>query len=679
MSIIPSDQDGSRSVEQNPLLDNNTSEKSASEIYTDKDVQYLGFLQTRLENAREQKNQKWAQLNNRTYWEVYNENEILANTFVPAKKDKDDVVVSAGTIESKLDALLANVNNLDLSSEVLAYDKEKTQLVELGNALKEIIFQTEETDGADGAGDEEKKILRQRELLKQGTVFVQEEWLRKFEIKKKITDMTKAFDGKFKGGEDNWSKKLELVFEGPSRTLLHGPNVYLGNMTEFFMEKQPYVFAVRYESYDVAKATFGKFENWKYVKKGAVSVQGADNENTIYNNTWRLNELMKDQVEIIIYQDQPNDEFQIVINGVLMLPIGFPLSAVSPMGKYNITKQILKPISANFALGKSFCSFGSVAQLSALIDEMLKLFVLKTRKSFTRPYINNSGKVIPKSVLSPGRISMGIPANALTPVGDEGQGVTSNEYQVLEKLQETIDRNTVSPQFTGQQGKSGTTATEVLELQRQAKLTLGLIIASCTLLEKKLSYLRLWNILQNWFEPNGTKIVELGEARKVVNTYRITSRPTTIDGFGKGERKIVPTDQDMPTTDMVRNETLPEEIEKGYPIRKTYINVPALQKAQLTWYIVIVPKEKETSALNKMLFKEQLNDILTLMEFGATPNVDELTSEYSTIWNRPKAKLFGAPAMAAMGGFSGNNPGGAARSRSNASGAPQLPGGMATS
>ena len=374
--------------------DQGTIEGDIERVYSEGDKKYLSFLQGRLENGRDQKNQKYPELNDKTYWEVYEENEKVANTRLPKKKNDDDVIVSAGTVEAKLDALLSNINNLNLSPEIHAFDRDQNRLNELGQALEDAMFLTAEKDGADEGGDEEKRQMRQRELLKQGTVFVQEEWLRLFETKKKLTE---KYNGEFKNWK-NWSEKLELVFEGPSRTLLHGPNVYLGNMAEFFMEKQPFIFVVIHQDYEQARKKYGHFENWKYVRKGRVSNTVTSEQKTIYDNEWRLTEIKGNQVEIILYQDQPNDEFQILINGVLMLPIGFPLSAVAPAGKYNITKQVFRVYNNKFALGKSFVSSGSVQEISELIDEMLKLFVLKTRKSFSPPYVNTSGKVISKRV-----------------------------------------------------------------------------------------------------------------------------------------------------------------------------------------------------------------------------------------------------------------------------------------
>jgi hypothetical protein len=177
-------------------------------IYKEEDKEYLGFVQSRLESAKIQKNQVWPEYNGKNYYQIYTENERIANTMLEPKKNDDDVIVSAGTVEAKLDALLANINNLDLSADIFAFDKENNKIQELGEALEDIIAMTEELDGE--GGDEEKKMLRQRELLKQGTVFVQEEWLKLWETKKKLKE---GYNGQFSNfGKENWDEALELVF-----------------------------------------------------------------------------------------------------------------------------------------------------------------------------------------------------------------------------------------------------------------------------------------------------------------------------------------------------------------------------------------------------------------------------------------------------------------------------------
>ena len=606
------------------------------------DVIHLGKIIVRLQNAHLAKNQLYPQLNMKSIYTYYEENEKIANTnHLDKKKNDDDVVVSAGTVEQKLDSLLSQINNLNLSPEVMAFDDQNEKYDELAEALGDIIHDTEVRDMADGAGDEEKKLLRQRELLKQGTVFVQESWLTRWETKKVLKN--KKYNGEFKGWE-GYTEQVVKVFEGPSRNLLYSPNVFLGDITQFYMDNQPYIFFCTITNYEDAEAVWGKFENWKYVVKGKIETQIATQPKTIFDTNWRLSELRKNQVEILVYQDQPDDEFQVIINGIPMFPIGFPLSAITPGGKYNVVKQVYRVLSDKFAYGGSFVGCGSIKELSKLIDEMLTLFVLKTRKSFTPAYINTSGRIISKKVLNPGRISMGLQPGDLTPIaGNEVQGVTAGEANVLTQFQELIDKSTVSDQFTGQAGPAGTTATEANLLQTQARLTLGLTVAACTLLEKKLAYLRLYNILENYFEPTGTDVASVDDARnEIVATYRnVTRQNVNVPGRGNIDRQvhIVPGGK-LPAAKTVREMEKEYEAKYGVESKKIFIDADAIKAANLTWYIVVKSKERDSSDQMKRMFGEMLNGVMGLVNIGSIPNKAGFEKEFARVWNKNTNDLF---------------------------------------
>lgn len=679
----PYDPQNINGLNPNPLSDEKKSDASEIEnILKESDKKYITYLRTRLENAKTQRDLPYAQFGNKTYKEYYEANEKIANTYqLDPKKNEDDVQVSSGTIEAKLDALLSHINNLNLKAEISAFDKDNNEIVELGVALQDIIHDTEIRDGADNAGDEDKIILRQRELLKQGTVFVQEEWLRKFETKKKLKEKFNGNFSDFKG----YTESLELVFEGPSRTLLYGPNVYLGDITAFYMDEQPYIFALIHMDYEEAKSKYGKFEMFKFVKKGKVPNSAtAQSSQTIFNNAWRLTEVKDNQVEVILYQDKFNDEFNIMINGIPMLPSGFPLSAVTPDGNYNIAKQVYRVLDAKFAYGGSFVASGSIQKVSEIIDEMLKLFVLKTRKSITPAYINTSGRVINKKVLSPGRISMGIDPSSLVPVsGNEVQGVTAGEYGFLEKLQSLVDKSTVSEQFTGQQAAGSQTATETLELRERAQLTLSLTLASCMLLEKKLAHLRLYNIINNWFEPVGEKAAHVEDVRSIVKKYRkVVRNDADIPGEGTGQRNILLQDGQLPDENVIRQLELDQEKSKGKPVRMIFINPTEVKNAKLFWYVNIVSKARESSPWFKMMFKEMLADVAQMQVFGSVPNREGLEEQFAQIYGKPRNKFFASvqatPDMAGVGGASPGQQPGVARApgRPNTPGMPVMPGNM---
>ena len=133
---------------------------------------------------------------------------------------------------------------------------------------------------------------------------------------------------------------------------------------------------------------------------------------------------------------------------------------------------------------------------------MTKMALLKTYKSFMPPYLNISGQVIPQSVLMPGKISMGIPANSLVPVSqNETQGVTPSEFNMMHDVKAFIDERTVSPTFTGDTTKTFGSTAEITEVQRQARIMLGTLIMAISFMEKKLTVSRIKNVLQNWFDP----------------------------------------------------------------------------------------------------------------------------------------------------------------------------------
>jgi hypothetical protein len=642
--------------------------------YTDDENTYVGKILYRLLTAKLARDTVKIEFNGMTYLQWFRNNEAIANTTVLRDNINKDLAVYSGTVEQKLLTILAEVNRLNLVGETRVFDKDNNELQELGMAITDIVHKTEEVEEAVGTGNMEGKLLRQLELLKQGTVFIQDNWVKKWEKKKVLNG---KFTGKFAGVD--WETKLEKVFDGPVRSVLYGPGVYLGNMREFTIKNQPYLFTLKTSSYDECKTRFGAkdkegndmWERWKYVPKRKVVLVDSENlSNMTMGGGWTITDLETDMVEEIHYQDQINDEYQIFLNGVAMLPVGFPLSAITPNGMFNIEKQILQVINPFFSYGRSFIA--KTEQLSKLLDEMIRLLILKTRKSIHPPYANISGKVISEKSLMPGAISMGIDPGALVKIGEEGQGATASEYQMLKELREDIDRVTISPQYQGQQGKAGTTAFEVSTLQAQAEKSLTLIIFAMGMLEKKCQWLRTNYVIANYFEPIGTTVDDAMD--ELTEVYRTMTVKTKLPDRGTGIRKIVlHNGQNTPTPEDVYNEEeysdTPQPTQ-GHrrrtrseldmdPIQCLYINVNILKNSKYIFFTEVESQPRDTSVNAKLMFREELRDIQALMNMGAQPNVDELEKEYALIWHKRKEKMFGKPMdpqqMAQMKGQGGAN------------------------
>jgi len=618
---------------ENPLVKD---EKELQAIqYDTKTLAYKTYLETRLRAAQETRDTTHAEFKGETYIQNFNKKEKLANTVIEPRKNDNEKPFSTGTIESKFTSLLSHIDNLNLVPKVYAFDRNNTQIRELGVAFTDIHEVAAEHDGGDDGGDKEKRMARQRELLKQGTAFVQESYITKYAVRKKLK---KDYKGEFKDFA-GYSEKLQKVFEGCSRELLYGPNVYLGDITQFSMNDQPFIFTVETIPYSAAESLYREFENWKFVQPGMPMKQAGDGDTvggsgqSIYNSKFRLLAIQANQVEVIKYQDPHSDEWALMINGVLMTPAGFPLSAVTPNGGYNVTKQVLYTINSQFAYGGSFVDSGGIYELSRAADNMLSLFELKTRKSIAAAYINITNKVIPAKVLNPGNISMGIAPNALQPIGVEGQGVTSSEFQIYKEILDTIERSTISNVFQGQQAKSGATATEIMEVQRQAKLNLGLIIAACTMLEQKCAYLRQYNLIGKWLAP-------IGKNSDGTNQYRNTSRQTSIEGAGRGERRVIPIDGEVPSPEVIRILSLQDEQRLGMPVRRIYLSAKMVQEANILWHIIVEPQEQETAAYHTLRFREQIGDAISIAGMGAQLNLEGITDEFGSVYQKDKSKFF---------------------------------------
>jgi len=611
--------------EKSPLLEEK--EQVEKTGYSTKEEDYLKGLRKRMESARNARDMNHMEFDGMDYTTYYQENERLANTFIKPKVNKEDTNFQSGIIRTKLFALLSALVNLDLRGDISAFNSDGFEVQALGDAMEDVILKTNEYDV-----DDEKKYLRHYELLKHGTVFVEELWDEK---EKKVKKTKKKFNGKLKF---DWTESIKKAFAKPTRNIVPGVNVYLGDITKYDISDQPFIFTVDTIPYEEAKRMFGDWDRWENVPRKVNRFEPTESAG-VFNREWTLLETEEeDYVEILRYQDKWNNEFALVLNGVLMTPVGLPL----PWGyeEYNIAQQNLEPIHAKFAYGKSLVF--RVKNKVAFLDEFMRLAILKTQKSFMPPYLNISGRILSNRVFMPGKISHGIQPNSLVPISDkEVEGVTNAELAMIQELQESINSETTSPTFQGQQASGDPTATEIIELQRQAKMVLGLTVFSVAMLEWKLEWLRLKNLLANWFNEED-QVVD--EARGVLKSkYRKTITDQSIEGEGQGKRIIIPT-KEIPSVGAIMKTEDYLTQEQGVPIRLVFLNPDEVCSAKLVWQIVIKPTEKKTSEVSKLLNRAFMQDVLPLQ-----PNIQYLQERTASVWEENAQKLFAPNPMPAVG------------------------------
>lgn len=582
--------------------------------YSTEESEWLGELKTKLEDAKTQRDSTHEEFDGLDYISYYNTNEEGANTTIIQKDGQ--VEFKSGTLRTKMFSVLSSLISLNLRPDIMPYNKYGILEGRLGRSMESIVEKINEDNG-----DEELQMLRYYELLKQGTVFVETCWEEDEIVKKKI------IGGDYKKRNVKIKEETKRLDGKPNRKILSGLGVFLGNMRCYDIKDQPYIFTVEIIDYSRAKKLYGDFEMFEYVSTNEKDFSGE----TQIGRAWKLYPLdSKNKVEVVKYQNLPANEYQIILNGVPMLQKGYPL----PWGYdgYSVDQQNLEPIRHDFAYGKSFIFKNK--NIVAILDEMTKLAILKTQKSFMPPYINQSGRIVSKNIFMPGKISVGLRRGDLVPITEnETQGVTSSEFAMIQEMISFIDKNTVSQTFAGQREGGSVTATQIVELQRQAKMMMGYMVLAATLLESKLTLKMLLLVLDKWFEPLEQ---ELDPIRKTLNNrYRQIAREKTFEEGKKGIEMILPTEEMMTKEEQYLSEEV-MSYEMNMPVRMTLINPKALKEIQYNWIVTVNPAEKKSSELNKLLLEDMITKALSI---GIPLNIDYVAELFAEAYELDPERL----------------------------------------
>lgn len=594
--------------------------------YDEKEKDYIGFIIRRLTHSLNQRAQKYTELNDQTVDEYYLSNKKAGNGYMPPKKNRQDVRTVSGVTREKKNTIVSSLLNYNFEPDVEAYDEYDMPVVELGTNMEDMIKKSRRIEAPD---HEAKKIHYYNELAEQGTIFV---WERAtdYRVLKKTLQSKMSMD---KLSSIKWTSRVERLEKVLETELLTMSQVFLGNIKEFFLELQPYVVIRKVRTRVDAGSIYGAWERWKNVpyKMHRLNPQVevfAGGELLTYDN-WSMLEVEQDLVEEIWYMDKWNNELQIILNGVMMMPVGFPLSELIGESEYPLAKGDVEPIDRYFAYSRSIPAKTKINQ--AIFDEMLRAIVLKTRKSYQPPIANMTGQTLSPKIWYPATIHDNVDASKIEEIGTN-TGVTASEMSAFELIKSVIDQNSVTPIFEGQASGGSQTAREIVELKQQSLMRLGMIILGVVNLERKLAWLRLKNILKYWSEPIVTDFEETKEKIvKTVNVYRKESVDTTLEDGNEGVRMIQFTDKkELPHPDQVMAEEELLTKKMGKSVRKTYINADVFKNLKYKWYINITPQPKDTNELKAAVFMENVTQGIQL--FGPDKfNMEFLLEQWAVL------------------------------------------------
>lgn len=547
-----------------------------------------------LNKAYNQRSLAFPEFDEMTYDSWYVANKKASTGFMRPKKNKEDLRIVTGTTREKCNTIVTALLRYTFDFEIAAYDEQDWPNRDLGMGLEALVRKSRKLEDP---MYEEKRALWYNEFVAQGNLFLYEMSVEEEVIRKTMENNN--FDDVFKA---EWKEKKSIEHRCET-DMIPGLNVYLGNIREKFMSKQPFVGIRRELHKSEAEAKYGTFKRWKEAEMARNKVL-LDQGGQEYNN-WQMMPCQSDYKEEIRYFNVHTNTYQIMLDGVPMLPEGFPLEFALGVRKYPIIKVDAEPISAVFAYCRGIATKNKFNQ--AFLDEMFKMIALKFRKSTNPPMANLTGKMLNKSIFEPGTVHQGIDPEKLKPIGDNS-AMTGPEFDTFQLVKQAIDESSVSPILEGNRTPGEQTAQEISTLKAQSLLKLGMIMVGCIQMEEQLIWLRSYNILKNWTAPIDSELEEIKGEIKRVNKYRSESVEMPLENGQMGAHivNMVEGDQIPASDEQVEAEEDTLTRKKGVPVRITYLNAEEISSLKYKLYVKVRPVEKDHTELEAVLFEESL-------------------------------------------------------------------------
>lgn len=601
--------------------------------YSETEKNYRQWLIRRLCDARDNREKKHIEFDDQSYSDWYDKNRKADLAYLSPKKDKYDDRLTTGMTREKDTAMLSFLLNMKMEPSLMVFDEDDVLLAGLGQRMGLCISKSRELEDY-----ELVRPLIYREYIAQGDVFVEEVWEETFTTRKIITNEWTPE----KPIESYKHEEMPSIYcrKAVSR-LIEGKKVYLGDMTIENIKDQPYIFTYEIMTRDEAKSIYGKWSRWKNVPDmvqtiSAIAEGDAD---------WALHIHDKNYVGVLKYQDKNRNEYQILLNGVMMMPVGYPLTMINPSGEFSIAQGKYESIQ-NFAYSKSQPSKSKVEQ--GMLDEMYKLMFMKIKQSLKPPSINMSGKVITGDIFLPGKITTGVQPGEVTPLM-QTLGVNNSEFSFFNLIKESIDDKTINRSFAGQQAQGDPTATQIMEEKNQQLSKLGLSIDGIVALERQLAWNRLYTIIHHWTSEESEMLKE-----NMAFSYNKLHMEDSLENGEKGMRVIEfrndleeyvdedeMDDEEMNAMKMQEHYDEEEKMSKEYnkPVRITYINPKMLKEFKGMWYVMIIPSEKNNDTIKRMLFIQNVQEAQQI--FGPESlNYNHLKQRFANYIGEDPMKMF---------------------------------------
>ena len=560
----------------------------------------------------------------------YNEtNEMADISYVAPKKNKYDARITTGITHEKDTTLVSMMEGFNFEGRVHVF-KGTEELYDMGNALTAWVRKSREEERYD-----EKRPINYRNMFAQGTAFVKiahmEHYVPNKLFDQSLVDFTKLDSLKWR--EAGYKK----VFDGTVSDLIDGKKVFMEDIRQWDIRKQPRVYTVEYIPRLLLEGIWKNSPRWAYVPKkcAGAGVLGYITTGSIYSD-WTFGEVDFDKIEVIQTYSPFENRYQIYLNGIPMLPAKFPLTAISPSGCIPIAKGDIDTMQL-FAYSKSVPAKTKVDQ--AIFDEFLRVLIIKFQQSAFAPRGNLAEVIVDQNIFMPGRMTANVMPEDF-PALMETPGPTAADFQIFNLLKEQIDSKSVGALLEGDGGSSQTLG-EYMDKQKKQMLKLGRYFDAVINWEKQMIHLITMSLLANGTKPKAQYFDP--KEGKVKREYKDVAMNDTFPSGQQGTNILKFQEDNIVSPYQVRDEQNAILDETGKEVKLTYID-PVLAQEMLTdpsycFYYEVIPVDKNNDKLAQAMFVAMIQQAQAI--FGPDSlNVADLKKRYAAKFGEDFNTLF---------------------------------------
>jgi len=419
------------------------------------------------------------EFNDRSILTEIDVNQKAFNSYVPPKSDDPDMSWRAQTVRpitrNKLISIASHVTATILYPGVFAQNPDDQEDKDSAQVMKDLMQWT-----IDNSNYPRAFISAVIGMLVDPYTVVNVEYL---EVMRKVKEMKE--DG-------TWTSKeiLDEVMSGFCTNILPAKEILFANFYEPNIQRQRFIIRQRYLDHEDAKSLHSHHANFKYVKPGVLSVfdEGTD---TFYN-------VVDDEMKGIFdhevtYWNRSQDLELTFVNGVLVCDPEYPNRRKDK--KYPFAHGGYEPLGN----GTSFCFKSAANKLGSdqdIVDTLYNMILDGTFLSLMPPMALYGSEEVDSSVFIPGMVTSFRDVNTkfetIGPRVDLRAGL-----ETISGVERSMSESGGDAARAGNTQGGTRTAREVLLLEKNAQVALGLFGKMVRFLVEDIGDLMIGDILQH--------------------------------------------------------------------------------------------------------------------------------------------------------------------------------------